>query len=291
MELGLTAPAVTLQLRQAEEEVNARLFDRTRSGLVPTEVGLAIIGGAEDVLERLRMLEDEARAMVSGRTGRVRLGAVSTAKYFAPSMIAAFARSNPGVEVEFLVGNRTETIDRIRHNELDLVIMGRPPRNRPLEAAVIGDHPFVIVAPPDHRLAGQKTIRKEQLVDETFLLRERGSGTRSWLDLYFADIPDKRENLGVDMGSNESIKQAVMAGLGIALLSAHTVAAEVGEGWLCVLDVEGLPIMRQWYCVTPARRTLGKASIALRDFITGEGAAYLPRLGMPEAAMPGIQLG
>ncbi|MBD3730145.1 MAG: LysR family transcriptional regulator [Sphingomonadales bacterium] len=276
--LGLTGPAVTLQLRAAEDEIGARLFDRTRAGLVPTEIGQAVVAAAEEVLERLHALEDETRAMVSGRLGRVRLGAVSTAKYFAPAMIAAFSRRHPGIEVQFLVGNRTETIDRIRHNELDLVIMGRPPRDLPLESAVIGDHPFVVIAAPGHPLAGQRQIRKERLIEETFLLRERGSGTRNSLDLYFADLPEKRDNLGMDMGSNESIKQAVMAGLGIALLSAHTVAAEVGQGWLSVLDVEGLPILRQWYCVTPGKRTLSSASLALRDFLTGEGAHYLPQL-------------
>ena len=276
--LGLTAPAVTLQLRQAEAEVGARMFDRTRAGLIPTEVGLAMIAGAEDVQERLETLKDEVTALVSGKGGRVRLGAVSTAKYFTPAMIAAFGRSHPGIEVRFLVGNRAETIERIRHREVDLVIMGRPPRDMPLQATAMGDHPFVIIAAPDHPLASARGITKERLAQENFLLRERGSGTRSSLELYFADIPEKFDNLGVDMGSNESIKQAVMAGLGIALVSAHTIAAEVGQGWLSVLDAQGLPIIRQWYCITPASRSLSRSAASLRDFLTQDGTRMLPKL-------------
>ena len=277
-QLGLTAPAVTLQLRQVEAQIGARLFDRTRAGLVPTEIGLAVIASAEDVQERLEALKDEVNALISGSGGRVRLGAVSTAKYFAPAMIAAFRKAHPGIEVRLLVGNRAETIERIRHREIDLVIMGRPPRDLPLQATGMGDHPFVIIAAPDHPLAGRPAITKEHLASETFLLREKGSGTRSSLELYFADIPEKFDNLGVDMGSNESIKQAVMAGLGIALVSAHTIAAEVGQGWLSVLDAEGLPIIRQWYCITPATKSLSRSVAALRDFLTQEGTMLLPAL-------------
>jgi len=266
--LGLTPPAVTAQLRDAEANVGAPLFDRTRAGLIPTEIGAIVIAGAEDVDERLKQLSDDVAGLVSGRKGRVRLGAVSTAKYFAPAMIAAFQKEHPGVEVRLLVGNRAQTIERIRHREVDVVIMGRPPRDIPLDAAAMGDHPFVIIAPPDHPLVGQPNLTKEQLVREAFLLRERGSGTRNSLELFFAEIPEKYENLGLEMGSNESIKQAVMAGLGIAFVSAHTIAAEVEQGWLKVLDVSGMPIIRQWYCITPQSRSIGLASRALRDFLT-----------------------
>lgn len=279
-QLGLTAPAVTLQIKQAEAEVGAALFDRTREGLIPTEVGRTVISAADDIHERLRALDDELAAQTEGRKGRVRLGAVSTAKYFVPRMIAAFQAAHPGVDIRLLVGNRAETIERIRHRELDLVIMGRPPRDMPLNATVMGDHPFVIVAAPDHPLAREKAISKERMARETFLLREVGSGTRNSLELYFADVPDRAEALGIEMGSNESIKQAVMAGLGVAMISAHTVAQEVGQDWLHILDVEGLPIMRQWFCITMAGRTPSAATIALREFLTSEGAALLPSVAL-----------
>lgn len=271
--LGLTPPAVTTQLRQAEAAVGAPLFERKRTGLTPTELGRVVIAAAEDIEERLKLLRDEVTDLTTGKRGRVRLGAVSTAKYFAPAMIAAFCRQHPGIEVRLLVGNRAQTIERIRHREVDVIIMGRPPRDIALDTVAMGDHPFVIVAAPDHPLAGQQAIPKERLVEETFLLREQGSGTRTSLEFYFADVPEKYENLGIEMGSNESIKQAVMAGLGIALVSAHTIAAEVGQGWLRVLDVVGMPIVRQWYCITPSARTCSVAATTLRDYLSSSTVA------------------
>jgi DNA-binding transcriptional LysR family regulator len=236
-----------------------------------------VIAGAEEIEERLRALDDELAGLIQGRKGKVRLGTVSTAKYFVPQLIAAFKATNPGIEIRLLVGNRAETIERIRHRELDLAIMGRPPRDISLDATVMGDHPFVFIAPPGHPLTQQQSISKERMAQETFLLRERGSGTRSSLELYFADVPDRLDTLGVEMGSNESIKQAVMAGLGIAMISAHTIAQEVGQRWLSILDVQGMPIIRQWFCITMAGRAPSAATCALRDFLTSEGAAMLPR--------------
>lgn len=278
MQLGLTPPAVTTQLRVAEAELGAALFNRTRKGLIPTDVGNLVIAAAEEMDDRLKLLEDEVAALVSGRQGKVRLGAVSTAKYFAPAMIAAFRQSHPGIEVRLLVGNRAQTIERIRHREVDVIIMGRPPRDLPVQATRIGDHPFVIIAPPHHPLANEKAITKERLIREIFLLRERGSGTRSSLEFFFADIPEKQDQLGYEMGSNESIKQAVMAGLGIAFISAHTVAAEVKQGWLSILDVVGMPIIRQWYCITPASRTQAAAARTLSAFLIEHGTATLDAL-------------
>lgn len=127
--LGLTPPAVTTQLRQAEAAVGAPLFERKRTGLTPTELGRVVIAAAEDIEERLKLLRDEVTDLTTGKRGRVRLGAVSTAKYFAPAMIAAFCRQHPGIEVRLLVGNRAQTIERIRHREVDVIIMGRPPRD------------------------------------------------------------------------------------------------------------------------------------------------------------------
>ena len=276
--LGLTAPAVTLQLRQVEAELGTILFQRTRDGMQPTEAGKVVIAAADDVHDRLSALTEEVNALVAGRRGRVRLGAVSTAKYFAPAMIAAFRQQHPGIDVRLLVGNRAETVERLRHRELDLVIMGRPPRDIPVDMTAMGDHPFVIVAAPDHPLAQARNIPRARIAQETFLLREAGSGTRRSLELYFVDFPEKYDNPGVEMGSNESIKQAVMAGLGIALLSAHTVAAEVGQGWLAVLDADGMPVMRQWYCVAPANRPLPASARALRDFLTTQAPAMLPQV-------------
>jgi LysR family transcriptional regulator for metE and metH len=153
--------------------------------------------------------------------------------------------------------------------------MGRPPLDYAVEQAVIGDHPHIIVGPADHPLARRKRVALTDLADETFLLREQGSGTRGLMQRLFADA-GLSPNLGMEIGSNETIKQAVIAGLGIALISAHTVSAEIADGRLAVLPVKGLPIVRQWFVVRPQDKRLLPAAQALWDFLAASGAAYLP---------------
>ena len=196
--------------------------------------------------------------------GSIAVGVVSTAKYFAPGALAAFSRLHPAVALRVAVGNRREMLAGLDAFDLDLVIMGRPPAEAPAETAVIGDHPHVIIAPPAHRLAGRAGVTLVELRDETFLLREEGSGTRLLMQRLFGVelMPAKR----IEMGTNETIKQAVMAEMGIALLSAHTVAAEVEAGRIAVLDVEGMPMVRTWYVVKRREKRLLPAASALWDY-------------------------
>ncbi len=254
------------------------LFDRTSTGMRPTDAGRVVIEAALAIEERLRVLSDEVRALSSGRKGRLRLGVVSTAKYFAPSIIAAFQREFVDVEMTLLVGNRSEIIDGLRDHMIDVALMGRPPREVTVRSVMFGSHPFVIIAPPQHRLAGVRAIRKEELAQEGFLVREPGSGTRTALDIFLSELPGRPETGGLEMGSNETIKQAVMAGLGIALISAHTFALEVEQKRLAVLDVEGMPIWRQWFSVSRAERTLTPAMKAFEDFLLARGSDFLPRV-------------
>jgi len=275
-ELGLTAPAVTLQLKQVEDELRMTLFDRTPNGLRPTAAGIAAIEAARAVVERLRLLSDEVSAINGLRAGTLKLGAVSTAKYFAPRMIAAFLKQHPGVKVDLFVGNRAETIAALSKHELDIALMGRPPRDVPVRAAIFGDHPLVIIAPPDHPLARRIDIPKEEVARENFLVREPGSGTRISLDVYFAGVAGWAARPGTEMGSNETIKQAVMAGLGIAFLSAHTIEQELQLGKLAILDVEGMPIRRQWFSVSRLDRSLSPSMHAFSEFLLREGPRHLP---------------
>ena len=147
-----------------------------------------------------------------------------------------------------------------------------------MRASAFGDHPLVIIAAPDHPLAKARDISKERIAEETFLIREPGSGTRISLEIFFADIPGRIDDLGIEMGSNETIKQAVMAGLGIAFISAHTIAMEVEFGRLAVLDVIGMPIRRQWFAVMRADRAISPAMATFHDFLMQKGAAHLPLL-------------
>ena len=278
-ELGLTAPAVTLQLKQLEEDVGLALFDRTPEGMRPTAAGLAVLEAARAVDERLRILADEIDAISGHKIGNLKLGVVSTAKYFAPRLMAAFQRQHPGIQVDLHVGNRAKTIDALRRHDLDIVLMGRPPREVPVRSLVFGDHPFVIIAPAGHPLAAKRGIAKAEIARERFLIREPGSGTRISLEIFFADIPEKLEDLGAEMGSNETIKQAVMAGLGVAFISAHTIEQEVQLRRLVILDVQGMPIVRQWFSVSRLDRSLSPAMQAFNDFLTQDGSRYLPGLG------------
>ena len=276
--LGLTPPAVTIQLKQLEEDVGLTLFDRTQEGMRLTAAGQAVVDAAQTIEERLRLLEDQIDAIKGVRAGSLRLGVVSTAKYFAPRLMAAFMKEYPDIEMRLLVGNREDTIANLKSHEVDVALMGRPAKDVPLRASAFGDHPLVIVAPPDHPLVKARDISKERIAEEHFLIREPGSGTRISLEIFFSELPGRLDDLGVEMGSNETIKQAVMAGLGVALISGHTVAAELADGRLGTLDVDGFPITRQWFGVRRSGGHVLPAAEALWHFLGAEAGGHLPRL-------------
>jgi DNA-binding transcriptional LysR family regulator len=277
--LGLSPPAVTIQLRQLEEEAGIQLFDRTTEGMRPTAAGLAFIDAAQAIEERLRLLQDEIDAIKGIRIGTLKLGVVSTAKYFAPRLMAAFMKNHPDIDIRLAIGNRADTIASLKSHDVDIALMGRPPKGVPVRAAAFGDHPLVIIAPPDHPLAYARDIPKERIARENFLIREPGSGTRISLEIFFGELPGRTDELGAEMGSNETIKQAVIAGLGVAFISAHTIASEIEAGRLVILDVVGMPIRRQWYAVTRSDRSISPAMAAFQDFLMSKGAASLPHIG------------
>ncbi|QRM57566.1 LysR family transcriptional regulator [Sinorhizobium sp. BG8] len=274
--LRLTPSAVTIQLKQIEDDAGIILFDRTNEGLRATAAGLVFVDAAQMVGERLRQLDDEIDAIKGLRAGTLALGVVSTAKYFAPHMMATFRSLHPDIAISLAIGNRAEVITKLRNHEVDIALMGRPPRDLPLRSAVFGDHPLVMIAAPDHPLAKRRDISKEEIAKEHFLVREPGSGTRISLEIFFSEIPGRLDDLGTEMSSNETIKQAVMADLGIAFISAHTIAMELEFGKLVVLDVVGLPIRRQWFSVARTDRAISPAMAAFQEFLRTKGARCLP---------------
>lgn len=276
--LGLTGPAVTLQLKQLEEDAGIQLFERTAHGMRPTDAGLAFIEAARAIDERLRLLQEEIDAVKGVKRGHLTVGAVSTAKYFAPQIIAAFKKEFPDIDLKLVIGNRAETIAKLKDHALDVALMGRPPPDLPVEARVFGDHPLCIVAPPDHPLAEVRDITKAMIAQEHFIIREPGSGTRLSFEHFMSDIPGWLDDPGTEMDSNETIKQAVMAGLGVAFISAHTVAYEVATGRLMALDVVGLPIRRQWFSVVRRDRVSTPALQAFQNFLSRAGPSLLPVL-------------
>lgn len=273
--LHVTGPAVAQQLRLLERMVGLSLLERGPGGQRPTEAGRLLVEMQARVAAEIAACDDDLRALRSARSGRVTAGAVSTAKYFAPHVLASFRQAHPGVRVALRIGNRTEVLEQLRGYEVDLAIMGRPPADLDVHQEVFGDHPYVIIAAPGHPLAGAGEVTFARVAEETFLIREPGSGTRLHLDALF-EAADRQPEVGMEIASNETIKQAVIAGLGVALISAHTVAAELQDGRLAVVDVRGLPVRRHWLVVRMRRRVVSPATQALWDFLRTEGAGQLP---------------
>jgi LysR family transcriptional regulator, low CO2-responsive transcriptional regulator len=273
--LGVTQPAVTLQLQNLQDLAGLPLLQRTPEGPVATEAGRALLeldarvkSALDDCLQALKAIKG-----LSG--GRVVIGAVSTAKYFVPAAIGAFARRYPHIEMKLTIGNRSEIMQALRDYTLDVAITGRPPSDMDIERRLVGDHPNIIIAPADHPLARRKALKLTDLASEFFLVREQGSGTRLLMQT-FVDEFSFRPKIGMEIDSNETIKQAVMAGLGIAFISAHTVASEIQHGRLAVLDVVGLPMIRQWFVIRRVDKHLLPPAQALMEFLSREAVRFLP---------------
>ncbi len=275
--LNVTPPAVALQLKIIEEEAGLQVLERTPEGLKATAAGLEILATATKIESALTECGEALRALKQGEGGRVSVGVVSTAKYFAPRAFAAFAREHPNVDIDLFVGNRADIVSELDRFHRDIVIMGRPPENIDLVTRVIGAHPHIVIAPTNHPLVGKRGLKLASLAGEKWLVREIGSGTRLLMERLF-DEAEAVPRITMEIGSNETIKQAVMAGLGIAFLSAHTVALELKTRRLATLDVRGLPAMRSWFAVRRADRRLLPATELLWDYLTSRGKDFLPRV-------------
>ncbi|WP_102223227.1 LysR family regulator CbbR [Acidimangrovimonas sediminis] len=276
--LRLTPPAVHSQIKGLEGIVEATLLHRATdsAGSQLTAEGQALLRAAERIEAVLSQGLSQVRALSDGHAGRVTLGVVSTGKYFAPSLVKRLKESLPGIEIVLRVGNRTEVIADLERGAVDMAIMGRPPRHPVVVAEPLGSHPHGIVAAPDHPLAGKPTVAAEALMSETFLAREDGSGTRILMARYLDRIGEGQIVEMVEMGTNETIKQAVIAGLGIAFLSLHTVMDELRFGRLVQLNAPGLPILRQWFLVWPDDAPLGPAAERVHQAIVALRGGFLP---------------
>jgi molybdate transport repressor ModE-like protein len=279
--LGLTGPAVHSQLKSLEEIVGAAVIQREgRQPTVLTPQGEALLRAHAEVHATLERALQTVDALNHGRTGRVVLGAVSTAKYFAPRIVAMLETEFPGIEIALQVANRSDTIVALQNRELDLCIMGRPPRAPLTEATVLADHPHVLIAPPGHPLTGRDRITDRDLKGHRFVLREEGSGTRLLASRYLAQLDEIDRPKSIVMDSNETIKQAVMYGMGIALISAHTVAEEVAGGRLAVLRADRTPILRSWYLLTPMDFAPSTAALRVRDWLVEHAPRFIPSLDL-----------
>lgn len=275
-ELHLTPPAVSLQLRDLENTIGLPLLERSDSGLVPTLAGQELFALSQEFQSILSRFGETVTELKGIDHGVVSVGVVSTARYFAPMVLAEFMRIYQDIKIQLQVGNRATIMQKLESLELDFAITGLPPEHFKVKKEFISNHPQIIIAAPDHPLAKGTRISLSELTEETFLLREPGSGTRSVTDMLFARRQDLPKS-GLEFGSNETIKQAVMAGMGIALISAHTVAAELKEKRLIALDVKGTPINRKWFVVKHANKRFLSSAQALWNFVARNGKHYLPK--------------
>ncbi|MEO1328872.1 MAG: LysR family transcriptional regulator [Pseudomonadota bacterium] len=277
-QLSVTPPAITTHLKTLETLVGAPILERGAEGVSTTALGRELIHAAEEIETVIARAAHRLAALRSGAEGGIVLGVVSTGKYFAPSIVAAFGKAFPKIDVTLSIGNRETIIAGLERSEYDVAIMGRPPGHLAFERVVLGDHPHILIAPPDHRLVGDPDILPEDLLGETFLSREDGSGTRLLMGRFLDRLGDGRPFRIVEMGTNETIKQAVMAGLGVALISAHTCGAELESGRLVALTAPSLPLIRQWYLLRRSDRPVAEATKTFWSYMENEGRGLIPRL-------------
>ncbi|HYL90806.1 MAG TPA: LysR substrate-binding domain-containing protein [Burkholderiales bacterium] len=273
-ELHLTQPAVSMQIKELESALELPLFERAGRGVRLTMPGEYFLVYARRVLATMKEAGDAMAKLRRVEGGRVTLGMVSTAKYFLPRLLARFRAEHPAVEWRLESGNREQLSKLLHDNEVDLAVMGRPPRELDTRAEPFAAHPLAVVAAPEHRLARRHEIAAQALNSEEFIVRERGSGTRAAMEHYFRDHRIAPAQV-MEMPSNETIKQAVIANMGIAFLSLHTVALELAARQLVILDVAGLPLVRRWYIVNVAGKPLSPAAEAFRYFVLERGEALL----------------
>ena len=276
-ELHLTQPGVSMQVKELEQSAGLPLFERIGRKMHVTEAGRELLVRTHEVLRALDDAEAALDALRGLRRGHINLGVTSTAKYFAPILLARFRDLHPSLDFRLAVSNREAVLADLAGNQVDLTIMGRPPEALATIAAAFAPHPFVIIAAPGHPMARRRRIPIAALADETFLVREPGSGTSSAMEQYFREqgLPVR---VGMEMASNETIKQAAMAGMGVSFLSRHTIGLELASKRLVVLDVRGLPVMREWYVVHLAAKRLSPTAQAFRAFVLRHGRGVLERL-------------
>ena len=280
-ELHLTQPAVSMQMRELEDNVGLAMLEQIGKKIFLTHAGEELFQRSRDILMRVAETRLALETMKGVDNGRLNIAVVSTAKYFAPRLLALFCQRHHNVKLSLTVSNRAEVLHRLTENQTDLVIMGQPPDGMDTEKEAFAYHPLGVIASPEHPLAKAKQIPLHVLMKEPILIREPGSGTRSVFERLLTTHRLQAERT-IQMDSNETIKQAVMAGMGIALLSLHTIGLELEAERLIVLDVETLPVMRRWYIAHRTGKRLSPAAIAFRQFLLEEGAALLGQ--GPEAA-------
>lgn len=268
-ELHLTQPAVSQQIKQLESTLGLPLFEHMGRQIQLTEAGRETLRSGRAIEHELANLEQSLADLQGLKGGSLTVSAASTASVFAARLMALFRAQHPDVHLSLNVVNREKLLQQLAGNDIDLALMGQPPEGLNLKARPFMDNPLVVIAATSHPLAEQKNIPLSRLIEEPIVGREQGSGTRSALENFLAEHGLTLE-VAMEMNKNEAIKQAVEAGLGLGVVSLHTVQAEIASGQLCVLDVKGFPLQRQWYLVQREGKRLSPAAQAFAQFVLQE---------------------
>jgi DNA-binding transcriptional LysR family regulator len=275
-ELNLSQPAVSIQLKQLEADIGLPLFEQMGRRMHLTRAGEKLAGHARAVLVRIREADEALEGLKDAGAGEIHVASTTTAEYFVPRLLAAFRRGHPRVKVRLTVKNREHVVRELAENTVDLAVMGQAPRDLDTIAVRFARNPLGIVAAPDHPLAKKRRVRLAELSGESFLIRERGSGTRDAMERAFA-AQKFHPSETVEIGSNETIKQAVMAGMGVSFLSLHTIGLELTTRRLSVLAVSGMPVMRDWYVIHRERKRMTPAASAFKAYLIADGSGLIER--------------
>lgn len=276
-ELHLTQPAVSMQVKQLVAHAGLPLFEQLGKKIYLTAAGAELLGHSRQIIQQFREAEEAIARLKGVSGGTLNITVISAGEYFFPRLLAEFTRRHRGVRLNLAVRNREELLHQLADNLTDLGVVVRPPDASDMASAPFAPHPYVIVAAPDHPLARRRRIPLAQVAQEPFVVREHGSDTWHAMQQGFGRRLAKL-NIAMEITSTETIKQAVMAGMGLSFLSAHTIGVELKVGSLAVLDVQGFPLVLEWYVVHRRNKRLPPVALAFKSFLMEGGAALIARL-------------
>lgn len=263
-ELFLTQPTVSMQVKQLTKAIGLPLFEQVGKRLYLTDAGRELFSTCQEIFQRLDQLEMTVADLKGMKQGKLRLAVITTTKYFMPRLLGPFCQQYPGIDVSLTVTNHERVIERLADNQDDLYVMSQIPEHMDIKAHSFLENPLVVVAPHHHPLAKEKNIPLARIAEEIFIMREPGSGTRRALQKLL-DAHKLSVKVRLELGSNEAIKQAIAGGLGLSVLSRHTLITDHSE--LTILDVEGFPIKREWYIAYLAGKQLSVVASTFLDYL------------------------
>jgi len=276
-ELHLTQPAVSTQVKKLEEHAGVELFEQLGKKIYLTPAGAELLQISRAIIQQFELAENAMTQFNGVSGGKLNVAVISAGDYFFPRLLVEFARRHQGVTLNLTVYNREGLLNHLADNLTDLAIMVRPPHNSDTVHSSFAPHPYVIVAAPDHPLAKERNIPMERLMREPFVVREKGSDT--WASMEEGFGPHLANiNIAMEIRSTETIKQAVIAGMGISFMSGHTISKEAQSQSLTVLDVQGFPLMLNWYIVHRKNKRLPPVAQAFKEFLIDDGSALMEQI-------------